>query len=129
MSSSGGLRTSKVRVPHLNGTSVSYHLASPLKGSKPTLVLIGAFTAGAFEFKAEAENKDLLEAVNLIIFEPLGHGNTQTNGASFTLWDSAYVILQALESLGVGKAIVLGSSMGGFIAARMALYAPEKVWF
>jgi pimeloyl-ACP methyl ester carboxylesterase len=127
MSTSGPLRTQKVRVSHLNGTSVSYHLATPVKGSKPTLVLIGGFTTGAFQFKYQAQNKDLLEAVNFLILEPLGHGNTQTNGASFTLWDSAYAFLQALEALGVQKAIVLGASMGSWIAARMALYAPEKV--
>lgn len=37
------------------------------------------------------------------------------------------MVLEVMEALGVGAAFVLGTSQGGFIAARMALLEPEKV--
>ena len=35
--------------------------------------------------------------------------------------------LQVMEVLGVKKALILGTSQEGWIVARMALLAPEKV--
>lgn len=37
------------------------------------------------------------------------------------------MVLEVMEALGVGPSFVLGTSQGGFIAARMALLQPEKV--
>ena len=35
--------------------------------------------------------------------------------------------LQVMEALGIDKAFALGTSQGGWIVARMALLAPERV--
>jgi pimeloyl-ACP methyl ester carboxylesterase len=35
--------------------------------------------------------------------------------------------IQVMGALGIEKAFVLGTSQGGWMAARMALLAPEKV--
>jgi fumarate hydratase, class II len=45
----------------------------------------------------------------------------------FTYWDTAIANLQALEALGIEQAFVLGTSQGGWIAARMAMLDPNVV--
>jgi pimeloyl-ACP methyl ester carboxylesterase len=78
-------------------------------------------------FRPQVSNAELLTAVNLLVFEPLGQGNTTTSNAVWTLWDTAFAFIQAMDALGVKKAFVLGHSQGAMIAARMALYAPNRV--
>lgn len=127
MSYPGFVPTKTVRVAHLGGTSVAYHLAKPLKGSKPTLVLIHGLCSNVTQFRAQLDDALLNETTNVLLLDALGHGNTRTKSPSYTLWDSATAFLQAFDALGVKDAIVVGTSMGGWIATRMALYAPERV--
>ena len=65
--------------------------------------------------------------MNLLAIELLGHGKTRTKSENFTYWDTAIMSLQVMEALGVKKAFVLGTSQGGWITARMALLAPDKI--
>ncbi len=121
--------TSSCSVPHLGGIDVSYRLSSITPDfSKPTIVLFNPFTATTDYYLPEFENKRLVEAINLLAVEPLGHGKTRTKKTeSFTYWDSAIMTLQLLQTLGIEQAFALGTSQGGWIAARMALLAPERV--
>src|SRR5205085_1015672 len=105
----------------------SYHAPKALSATKPTLVLIPGFACGATEFRPQVADTALLEVANLLVLEPLGHGATKTNSPAWTDWDSARCFLQATDALGVKKALVLGHGVGGSVAARMALYAPDKV--
>jgi len=107
---------------------VGYHLVNPLKGSKPTVVLISGFMGTATAWRPQIDDKVLNEAVNLLILEPLGNGSTKTNSPVYTLWDSAYAFIQVFDALGVKRAMVFGTSLGGWIATRMALYAPERIY-
>src|ERR1700760_2796904 len=116
------LTTKLVRVPHLNGTSVSYHLPKAIVGSKPTLILIPSLMATATTLIKQVTDKDLIENANLLVFEPLGHGGTKVVGGetSWTYWDTATCFLQAMDSLNVKRALIFGVSQGSFIATRMA---------
>ena len=117
-----------VQVSHLNGTSISYSLPTgPIKTSRPTLVFINGFSGNAHRFRAQVDDPQLIEVANLLVLEPLGHGGTHTNAPAFSLWDAAWAFVQALDSLNVQRYILCGTSMGGFIAARVALYVPERV--
>lgn len=64
---------------------------------------------------------------NLFAVEPLGHGATKTKSETFTYWDSAIMVIQLLDVLGINQTFVAGTSQGGWIAARMALLSPKKV--
>jgi pimeloyl-ACP methyl ester carboxylesterase len=118
-------------VPHLGGIDVGYRLSSSTPDkSKPTLVLFNPFTATADYYLPEFRNSALCEAANLLAVEPLCHGLTQAKKTeSFTYWDSAVMTLQLLDALGIEKAFALGTSQGGWIAARMALVAPDRVHY
>jgi pimeloyl-ACP methyl ester carboxylesterase len=124
---SGLLPLKTIRVAHLNGTNVSYSLPTgPIKTSKPTLVFINGFSSNAHRFRAQVDDPKLTEVANVLILEPLGHGGTTTNSPVFTLWDSAWAFVQALDALNVQKYVVCGTSMGGWIAARVALHVPQR---
>jgi pimeloyl-ACP methyl ester carboxylesterase len=115
-------------VPHLGGIDVGYRLSSSsLDHSKPTLVLIIPFTTTVDYYVPEFENKAITDRLNLLAVEPLGHGATQTKSETFTYWDTAIMALQLLQALGIERAFAMGTSQGGWIAARMALLAPQKV--
>lgn len=99
----------------------------PYDPSKPTLVLVNSFTTSSDLYAGQYGNSKLTSAMNLLAIELLGHGKTRTPHENFTYWDTALMNLQVMESLGVKKAFVLGTSQGGWITVRMALLAPEKI--
>ena len=79
-------------------------------------------------YKEQFESADVSKAMNLLAVEPLGHGETLSPmSEQFTYWDSAIMALQVMESLGIKKAFVLGTSQGGWIVARIALLGQVQV--
>ncbi|XXH01929.1 Golgi transport complex subunit 3 [Hypoxylon texense] len=120
--------TQTVPVPHLDA-QVGYAISNggTLDPAKPTVVLVNALCATHRFFAGQLASAALAPAANLVALEPLGHGATACGREHWTSWDSALVALQAMEALGVGKAVLLGASQGGFIVVKMALLAPEKV--
>ncbi|KAM0202976.1 hypothetical protein ACHAPA_000595 [Fusarium lateritium] len=117
-----------VNVPHLGGIDAGYRVSgSGIDASKPTLVLVNSMCTTSSLYEPQFAAKDLTDAVNLLAIEPLGHGATSTKSEHFTYWDSAIMNLQVMEALGVKKAFALGTSAGGWVVARMALLAPEKI--
>src|SRR5215469_14903821 len=116
-----------VHVHHLGGIDVSYRMAKSYRPNKPTLIMINPFTTCAELYRGQLQNATLVDAMNLVAIEPLGHGDTRTRVTeTFTYWDSAIMIQQAMDALGIKKAFLLGISQGGWIATRIALYAPDK---
>lgn len=124
--------THTVQVPHLGGIEVGYAISGAgtsdvLKNGKPTCVLINALHTTVAFWRPQFEDDDLTSTANLLAIEPLGHGATVCSTDKFTYWDTATMALQVMEKLGVEKAFAMGTSQGGFIVARMALLAPDRV--
>jgi pimeloyl-ACP methyl ester carboxylesterase len=116
-----------VHVPHLGGIDAAYRMPMPYDPSKPTLVLINAFTTTSELFTEQFSNTQLTSNMNLLAIELLGHGQTRTAREHWTYWDSAEMNLQVLDMLGIEKAFVLGTSQGGWVSVQMALMCPNKV--
>lgn len=116
-------------VSHLGGIDVGYRLSSgAVDKSKATLVMFNPFTTNADYYLPEFKNKDLRDSLNLLAVEPLGHGRTRArNVEQFNYWDSAFMALQLLDTLGIDECFALGTSQGGWIAMRMAILAPARV--
>jgi len=136
--SNGSGMSKTVRIPHLGGIEASYRISGPYKQYKPTVVLVNSFVTDISLYAAQFSNTELTEAMNLLAIDPLGHGKTKLRSAgigtakespnqNFTYWDTAVMNLQVMDALGVKKAFVLGTSQGGWITARMALIAPERI--
>ncbi|QLH21917.1 alpha/beta fold hydrolase [Streptomyces sp. Rer75] len=116
-----------VEIPHLGGSTVGYTFAKPYDPALPTLVLINSYTTSADLYRPQFDDPALGSAANLLALEPYGHGRTRASYQHFTYWDSAIANLQVLDALGIREAFVLGTSQGGWVAARMALLAPDVV--
>ncbi|MFI6870084.1 alpha/beta fold hydrolase [Nocardia sp. NPDC050406] len=63
----------------------------------------------------------------IVTWDARGHGRTRDEGLPFTYWTSARDVLTVLDQLGVRRAVIGGTSQGGFTALRTALLAPERV--
>lgn len=116
-----------VSVPHLGGSTISYKFGKEYDPSLPTLVMINSFTTSMELYRAQYADAALTDAMNVLAIEPYGHGATRATWEQFTYWDSAIANLQALQALGIPEVFVLGTSQGGWIAARMAMLAPAAV--
>ena len=119
--------TQTANVPHLGTSTIGYQFAKPYEASLPTLVLVNSFTTSVEQYRPQFADENLASTANLLAIEPYGHGQTRASYAQFTYWDSAVANLQVLEALGIGEAFVLGTSQGGWIAARMAMLAPTTI--
>ncbi len=118
--------TATITVPHLGTSTIGYRLGKAYDASLPTLVLVNSFTASVEQYRPQFAD-ERLAGVNLLAIEPYGHGETRAGYAQFTYWDSAIANLQVLDALDIPEAFVLGTSQGGWIAARMAILAPDVV--
>jgi pimeloyl-ACP methyl ester carboxylesterase len=56
-----------------------------------------------------------------------GHGRSSPCRVPFTIWDMAEDLIAVLDDAGVGEAIVVGLSIGGFAGIRATLRYPERV--
>lgn len=123
--------TQTVKVPHLGGIEVGYAIsgsgATDVLDSKPTCVLINALHTTVAFWRPQFEDEELTSSANLLAIEPLGHGATSCSTEYFTYWDTAIMALQVMDKLGIERAFATGTSQGGFIVARMALLAPDRV--
>jgi microsomal epoxide hydrolase len=119
--------TTTIEVPHLGGIKAGYALSSGYDAKRPTCVLINSMCTTVSLYKDQFASEELTSAVNLLAIEPLGHGATSCPTEHFTYWDTAIMALQVMEKLGIEKAFALGTSQGGWMVARMALLAPERV--
>ncbi|KAG2412487.1 hypothetical protein HFD88_010044 [Aspergillus terreus] len=117
-----------VQVPHLGGIKAGYALANDTYDpSKPTCVLINSMCMTVSLYQAQFQDPQLTAAMNLLAIEPLGHGSTSCAAEHFTYWDTAIMALQVMDQLGIKQAFALGTSQGGWMVARMALLAPDRI--
>ncbi len=116
-----------ITVPHLGTSTIGYQLGKPYDASLPTLVMVNSFTTTVELYRPQFADEKLTATANLLALEPYGHGRTRASYEQFTYWDSAVANLQVLDALGIPEAFVLGTSQGGWVAARMAMLAPRTV--
>ena len=119
--------TDTITVPHLGTSTIGYRLAKAYDASLPTLVMVNSFTTSVEQYRPQFADEQLTATANLLAIEPYGHGESRAAYEQFTYWDSAIANLQVLEALEISEAFVLGTSQGGWIAARMAILAPGAV--
>ncbi len=108
------------------GERIGYELYSHPDGAPP-LVLIHGFTASKASF--EANLAGLREHFTVITVELLGHGNSDApDDAIFYRPERAIRrLLQLFDHLGYNRVLICGHSLGGALALRLALDAPEWV--
>ena len=72
--------------------------------------------------------KASLSAANrLILLDNRGSGRSDAPSEAYGISDMAKDVIGLMDELGIGKAHVLGQSMGGMIAQEIAIEHPERV--
>jgi 3-oxoadipate enol-lactonase len=67
------------------------------------------------------------ERFQVILYDKRGHGLSDAPSGPYTIDEHTDDLLALLDHLGVGKASLTGLSVGGMIAQRMAVRAPEQL--
>src|SRR3712207_5124900 len=116
-----------IAVPHLGTSTIGYRFGAAYDASLPTLVMVNSFSTSVELYRPQFADEQLTATANLLALEPYGHGRTRASYEQFTYWDSAVANLQVLDALGIPEAFVLGTSQGGWVAARMAMLDPRTV--
>jgi pimeloyl-ACP methyl ester carboxylesterase len=107
----------------VNGLEMYYE--SHGKGGTPLVLLHGAFSAVGTSFGLLIPA--LAETRRVIAFDLQAHGRTADIDRSMRLETLADDVAAALELLGIDRADVLGYSMGGAVALRIAIRHPAAV--
>lgn len=109
-----------VSFPVVNGVRTRVLTA----GHGPALLLLHG-TGGHLETYQKTIGP-LAEHFRLVIPDMIGHGYTERPDVDYTLADYADHLFALLDHLGIETAYLSGESLGGCVAAWMALCTPER---
>lgn len=119
------METPESRFAEVGGTKIHYHLV----GSGEPLVLLHGGGPGASGWSNYSRNVEALSrSFQLIIPDLVGYGRSdkpELTGPRFGIYASG--VLGLLDHLGVSRAHVVGNSLGGGTALKIALDAPERI--
>jgi pimeloyl-ACP methyl ester carboxylesterase len=93
------------------------------EGSGPPIVLLHAGIADLRSWDAMVPF--LTRAgYRAVRYDARGHGESSTEDVEFLPWTDARAVLDAL---GIGRAVLVGNSLGGMTAIDAAIFAPDRV--
>jgi len=110
---------------HVNGVRIHYQEAGDEHA--PTIILIHGFISSSLIWSSTL--LPLAGAGFRVIAPDLpGYGySDKPTGAEYTIGSQAESVIALMNRLGIGRAIIVGASYGGAVAAMMALDHPERV--
>ena len=95
-------------------------------GTGPAVVFIHGFGASLYSWRRQLA--PVLQAGHRVVaFDNAGFGFSAAPAAGYDNASYTAVLLALLDSLGIPDAVLVGHSMGGQIAAEVALAAPQRV--
>ena len=94
-------------------------------GEGPPLLLIQGL--GYARWGWEPVLEPLARSFEVILFDNRGIGGSDAPPGPYTTSELAADAVQVLDEAGVGRAHVLGTSLGGMVAQELALSHPERV--
>ncbi len=97
-------------------------------GAGPPVLLLHGLTATR-RYVVHGSRALERDGYRVIAYDSRGHGTSDPAPRSdaYAYGDLADDCLAVLDSLGIASAILIGHSMGGHLAARIAITAPERV--
>ncbi len=112
----------------LPGERIAYHRIPARVPGRPGLMFLGGFMSDmtgtkAIALQAHAEGRGQA----FLRFDYRGHGASSGRFEEGTIGAWAADAIQAFDALTEGPQILIGSSMGGWIALLLALARPERV--
>jgi pimeloyl-ACP methyl ester carboxylesterase len=99
-----------------------------VEGAGPTVVWLGGFKSDMTGTKAQAlADWALEEGRGYLRFDYSGHGQSQGEFRDCTITQWRADSLRVIEALTEGPLVLVGSSMGGWLACLVAAAAPERI--
>lgn len=111
-------------MPHLRLDDCSLHYAE--RGAGPPLLLLMGL-GGSHRSWGEPFLRAVERRFTLYALDHRGTGSSTRGTGSYTIARLADDTAEALAALGIGRAHVLGLSMGGMVAQELALRHPSRV--
>jgi pimeloyl-ACP methyl ester carboxylesterase len=108
---------------HLNYKNCSIHFTQQGKGR--TVVLLHGFLENSSIWHDIAVY--LAQSYRVVCIDLLGHGQTNNLGYVHSMDEQAEMVRAVLKHLRVRKVILVGHSMGGYVALAFAKLFPENV--
>ena len=106
----------------IDGTAIHYVEA----GRGEDVVLIHGWNGSTFSFRYTIP--ELAQRYRVIAIDLMGYGySARMRDADYSLTAQSDIVARAMDRLGVANAVVIGHSMGGAVATRLALRYPEWV--
>lgn len=111
-------------MPHaeVNGQELYYEDTG---GDGPPMILSHGFLMDHEMFRHQVA--EFAPGYRVVTWDERGFGETRTDGAPFTYWDSARDLFGLLDHLGIERAVLGGMSQGGYLSLRAALLQPDRV--
>lgn len=107
------------------GVRIAYELRGASRWWRPWLVLIQGM--GLDRSGWEPVLGDLGRSFRLVLMDNRGVGASDRPDGSFSVADMAADVIAVLEAAGIGRAHVLGASLGGMVAQELAATYPDRV--
>jgi pimeloyl-ACP methyl ester carboxylesterase len=96
--------------------------------ANPTLVLINGLGSQCINYSVDWCDLFVAEGYQVVRFDNRDVGlSSKLDGVDYTLADMANDVIAVLDDLGVGRAHVMGCSMGGMIVQRLAVDHPDRL--
>lgn len=106
----------------VNGQQLCYEDSG---GDGPAVVMMHGFLMDATMFDPQVA--DLAGSFRCIRFDSRGFGRTGWDGKPFGIYDMVADCIGLMDHLGLATAHVVGMSMGGYAALRLALTHPDRL--
>jgi len=103
------------------------HLSVESAGAGPPLVLLHGYTGSTASWAQQTA--EFADRFCVVAIDLLGHGRSDApaDPRRYRMEQSTADLLAVLDQLGLARASLLGYSMGGRLALRLAAIAPERV--
>ena len=108
----------------LTGCGVIHYWTNEMSPERETLVFLPGLTADHHLFDKQMDA--FAEKYNLFVWDAPGHAASRPFELSFTLMDKATWLHEILEKEGVLRPVLIGQSMGGYVAQCFLQKYPGK---
>jgi 3-oxoadipate enol-lactonase len=116
---------SRTRYARHGSVRIAYELRGTLHRWRPWLVLIQGM--GLDRLGWEPVLRRLRRRFRLVLVDNRGSGHSDRPAGSFAVADMAGDVVAVLDAAGIGRAHVLGMSLGGLVAQELAIGHPDRV--
>ncbi|UMB59836.1 alpha/beta fold hydrolase [Lutibacter sp. A80] len=94
-------------------------------GTGKTIVLLHGFLENSTMWNSISQ--EISKKYRIICIDLLGHGASENHGYIHTMQDQAAMVIAVLKHLRIRKYILVGHSMGGYIALEICKLVPNNI--